>query len=103
MFRQWTGPIMTAFDRKEHPMKALSLAVLVTLSSFAVPAFANEADSDDIHGRTEFAVESALRERGVTASRVEEWGPLIRAWVSDGNGGSTMQFFDADTLQPVRG
>ena len=83
-------------------MKALSLAVLIAFSSLAAPAFADD-DNDDIHGRSEFAVESALRERGITASRVEEWGPLIRAWVSDGNGGSSMQFFDADTLQPVRG
>jgi hypothetical protein len=84
-------------------MKALSLAaVLAVIGLSVVPTFANEdGDNDSIHGRSAFAVESALRERGVVASSVEEWGGLIRAWVPDGNGGTTMLFFDADTLQRV--
>ena len=84
-------------------MKALSLAaVLAAVSLSVVPTFANEdGDNDSIHGRSAFAVESALRERGVIASGVEEWGGLIRAWVPNGNGGTTMELFDADTLQPV--
>ena len=82
-------------------MKALSVAVLAVLGLGVVPTFANEDGDVTIHGRSEFAVESALRERGVVASGVEEWGGLIRAWVSDGNGGTSMQFFDGDTLQPV--
>ena len=84
-------------------MKALSIATILTVTSFAiVPVFANEDDnSDDVHGRSAFAVQSALRDRGVDTSGVEEWGNLIRAYVSNGNGGTTMQLFDADTLQPV--
>ena len=86
-------------------MKALSLAaILAVVSLSVVPTFANEdGDNDSIHGRSAFAVESALRERGVVASGVEEWGGLIRAWIPNGDGGTTMQFFDADTLQPVQG
>ena len=84
-------------------MKALSIAVLLAVTSFtALPAFANEDDgSNDIHGRSEFAIQSALSERGVATSGVEEWGTLIRAWVPNGNGGTSMQLFDADTLEPV--
>lgn len=84
-------------------MKTLSIAVssivaLVGLS--VVPTFA-EDNGDSINGRSKFAIEAALRDQGVSTSGVEEWSGLIRAWVSDANGGTSMQFFDADTLQPV--
>ncbi len=81
-------------------MKALTIAVLVSAVGFtAVPAIAN--DDEMVHGRSPFAIESALRDRGVATSGVEEWGELIRAWVPSSTGGTTMQFFDPDTLQPV--
>lgn len=68
----------------------------------AAPAFANESDDEDtIHGRSKFAIETALRDRGVQTTGVEEWSGLIRAWVPNGHGGTSMLFFDADTLQPV--
>ena len=87
-------------------MKTLSItsvASIVALVGLSItPTFANEGDAEDtIHGRSTFAIESALRDLGVTTSGVEEWGGLIRAWVPNANGGTSMQFFDADTLQPV--
>ena len=81
-------------------MKRSSIALLVTMAGLVAAPGLAMADSD-IHGRSEFAIESALRAQGVQASGIESWGDYVRAYVSNGNGGSTMAFFDADTLQPV--
>lgn len=87
-------------------MKAFSITALtsaiVLLGMSVAPAFANESDAEEtINGRSKFAIEAALRDRGVETTGVEEWGGLIRAWVPNENGGTSMQLFDADTLQPV--
>lgn len=83
-------------------MKALSIATILAVACFSVlPTLADDSDTVTIHGRSAFAIESALRDRGVVTSGVEAWGGLIRAWVPNGSGGTTMQFFDADTLQPA--
>lgn len=82
-------------------MKSLSTAALVALAGLvAMPAMAM-ADTDIIHGRDDFVVESALRDNGTPVQSVEEWGPYIRAWVADADGHATMQFFDPDTLERV--
>ncbi len=80
-----------------------ALASLVVLAGMgAAPAFANESEAaDTINGRSKFAIETALRDQGVETTGVEEWSGLIRAWVPNGHGGTSMLFFDADTLQPV--
>lgn len=81
-------------------MKILSIATMLALASVSVaPAFAN--DDATVHGRSEFALVSALHDRGVVTTGVEAWGDLILAWVPNGNGGSAMAFFDPDTLQQV--
>jgi hypothetical protein len=87
-------------------MKTLSIAtVIAAIGLSVVPTFASgdslTSETYTINGSSEFALESALRDRGVAASHVEEWGSLVRAWVYDANGNVTMQFFDANTLQPV--
>ncbi|OAM76099.1 hypothetical protein [Devosia elaeis] len=81
-----------------------AIASAIALVGFSVaPTFANDDDNEDtIGGRSIFAIESALRDNGVVTSGIEEWGGLIRAWVPNANGGTSMLFFDADTLQPVR-
>lgn len=81
------------------------LAAIVTVIGIGVlPTFADQAEDDNtIHGRSPFALEADLRERGVIVSAVEEWGGLIRAWVPNGDGGVAMVFFDADSLQRVSG
>lgn len=81
-------------------MKFTSLAVIATVAGLAVLPGVAMADTE-IHGRSEFAVESALRAQGLSVSNVEEWGQYVRAYVRADNGATTMQFFDADTLQPV--
>ncbi len=81
-------------------MKTLSITTLVAIAGFtALPTLAM-ADTT-IHGRDEFALEAALLDRGVATERLEEWGGYVRAWVPNGAGGTSMQFFDPDTLQQV--
>ncbi|KKC34028.1 hypothetical protein [Devosia psychrophila] len=85
-------------------MKTFSIATIAAVVALTiVPSFAAEYDNenDTIVGRSKTLVEVALRERGVVTSGLEEWGGLIRAWVPNEDGGTSMQFFDADTLQPV--
>ena len=88
-------------------MKTFSIAAVLALASLSIaPAFASDngafnSDGATIHGRSEFALVSALHDRGVVASSVEAWGNLILAWVPNDNGGSTMVFFDPDNLQQV--
>lgn len=87
-------------------MKTLSIAAVLAVASVSIaPAFASDngafSNGATIHGRSEFALVSALHDRGVVTSGVEAWGDLILAWVPNANGGSTMIFFDPDNLQQV--
>ena len=74
----------------------IALAAMLGLST--LPASASDST---VHGYWEFSLESALSDRGVDATRVEEWGGLIRAFVRSPDGSTSMQFFDPDTLQQV--
>ena len=83
-------------------MKTFAIAAVVALAGLsALPVMANDNDNLDINGRSEFAIESALRDQGVAVTGVEEWGDYVRAWVATSDGGTTQQFFDIETLQPV--
>jgi hypothetical protein len=42
-----------------------------------------------------------LQQQGVNATGVEEWGDLVRAYVTLDDGRQVMQFFTAGSLQPV--
>ena len=94
---------MSVQRERNITMKTLSIAAILAVASFSIaPAFASDSgDGATIHGRSEFALVSALHDRGVTATGVEAWGDLILAWVPNDNGGSTMVFFDPDNLQQV--
>ena len=85
-------------------MKTLSITAVSSIVALiglgVVPTFATDAE-DTINGRSKFFIESALHDLGVNTSGVEEWGGMVRAWVPNENGGTSMQLFDADTLQPV--
>lgn len=84
-------------------MKKITLAaVLVAAGLAAVPGVAMANDtSDSIFGRSEMGLEAALKSQGVDVAGVEEWGHYVRAWVKNGDGTTSMQFFDPDTLQSV--
>jgi hypothetical protein len=83
-------------------MKTLSIAaVLAVLGLTAVPAFAAENEIGTVHGRPMNALERSLLDRGMVAAGFEEWGALIRAWVPNDKGGTSMVLLDPDTLDPV--
>ena len=83
-------------------MKTLSMVtVLAVVGLTAVPAFALDTQSDTVHGRSKNAIERGLQDRGIATSGFEEWGDLIRAWVPNEQGGTSMVFLDPDTLELV--
>lgn len=71
----------------------IALVAAATLAGAAAPAFAEGFDSDLAVAR--------LQDQGVNASDAEEWGDLVRAYVTNADGQTVMQFFTADTLTPV--
>lgn len=86
----------------------LALAALVsTLGFTAAPASAAAAPfcfgSDNDHEISDNLDRYAalLKEQGVKASSIEEWGGCIRAYVTDSAGHTTIVFFDPDSLQQV--
>lgn len=82
-------------------MKTLTLASVIAVAAMAfAPALATASDTL-IQGRSDVAIERALIDQGVAVISVEEWGGYVRAYVSNDNGGTTMAFFDPDTLQQV--
>jgi hypothetical protein len=44
---------------------------------------------------------SRLHDQGVNATSVEEWGGLVRAFVTQDDGRQVMQFYTPGTLQQV--
>ena len=42
-----------------------------------------------------------LRQQGYNVESVEPWGGCVKAFITDPGGGSHMQFFDPDTLEPL--
>jgi hypothetical protein len=78
---------------------AASIA-LVLLSS---AAFASEdAENDDIHGRSPAAITANLAEyHGIIADRVEAWGDKIIVHISDENGVNRVLYLNKDTLRPL--
>jgi hypothetical protein len=82
----------------------LKIALLVAGIALApMASFANDDyyETDDIHGRSIFALTAALADKGIDAERVEEWGGAIRVFVRDANGSSSMVLVNKDTLQPI--
>ena len=83
-------------------MKTLSIVtVLAVIGLSVVPAFALDTDLDTVHGKPTNALERSLRDRGIVTSGFEEWSGLIRAWVPNDQGGTSMVFLDPDTLELV--
>ena len=85
-----------------------TLAVLIaaTALSAAAPAYADTNSvfgngSDDMRDMLADSVVLDLRAKGINATEVEEWGGLIRAFVTSENGAQTMQLFTPGTLTQV--
>ena len=86
-----------------------TLAVLIaaTALSAAAPAYAGSSYSvfgDGSDQMREMIADSKLkdlRDKGVNATSIEQWGNLILAFVVDDNGHQTIQLFTPGTLTQV--
>lgn len=84
----------------------IALIAAASISAVAVPAF---ADTNSVFGSGDndqqewFAgsIVNRLNEQGVNATSVEQWGGLIRAYVTLEDGSQVMQFYTPGTLQQV--
>jgi hypothetical protein len=91
----------------------IALLTAATLVGAAAPAFAENdsgigLDDFDSEELDESAYETAnqntlsrLRDQGVNATSVEDWGGLVRAFVTQDDGRQVMQFYTPGTLQQV--
>lgn len=83
----------------------IAAVAALSLAGFAAPAFADTGSVDShevtIHDYSPANLISRLHDKGVTATRVEQWGPLVRAFVTLDDGTQAMQLFTPDYLQPV--
>jgi hypothetical protein len=75
----------------------VALATVAAMAGIALPAMASESTS----GFDADYVLSELQAQGVNASRVEEWGTLVRAFVTTADGRQVMQYFEPVTLKPA--
>jgi hypothetical protein len=91
----------------------IALLAAASLVGVAAPAFA-ENDSgiglEDFNGEemdqsayetSAQTILSRLHDQGVNATSVEEWGGLVRAFVTQDDGRQVMQFYTPGTLQQV--
>jgi len=82
----------------------IAILTAATLLGAAAPAFADtnaSGDSYDILDDNSDAILASLQAQGINASSVEDWGTLVRAYVTQADGSQVMQYFDANTLGPV--
>ena len=91
----------------------IALVAVATLAGAAIPAYA-EAETatglDDFNGdemdqsgydTAAQNILSRLRDKGIDASAVEDWGGLVRAFVTTEDGRQVMQFFAPGSLEQV--
>ena len=82
----------------------IALIAAAAMAGVAAPAMADTAFGDGSPEMREFVADSIvsrLQNQGVAATEVEEWGDLVRAYVTGADGTQTMQLFTAGSLQPV--
>jgi hypothetical protein len=82
---------------------SLSLvAALVAVAGLATPVLAQSiSGSDSSDDFNEELVLQQLRDRGVPATEVQEWGNKVQATITLADGSSSFAYFDADTLRPL--
>lgn len=75
----------------------IALATSAALVGIAVPAMAleNSSNFDADYVLTE------LQAQGINATGVQEWGTLVRAFVTTADGRQVMQYFEPVTLKPA--
>jgi len=82
----------------------IALIASAAMVGVAAPAMADTAFGTGTPELREFIADSilvSLQQQGVNATDVEEWGDLVRAFVTNPDGTQSMQLFTAGSLQPV--
>jgi len=82
----------------------IALVAAASMVGVAAPAMADTAFGDGTPEMREFIADSILvrlQQQGVAATDVEEWGDLVRAFVTNPDGTQSMQLFTPGLLQPV--
>ncbi|KKC37846.1 hypothetical protein WH87_09180 [Devosia epidermidihirudinis] len=81
----------------------IALLTAASLAGVAAPAYASAFGdvSPEFRSFVADSIVADLNQKGVHATSVEEWGDLIRAYVTNDNGTQTMEFFTPGSLQPV--
>lgn len=91
----------------------IALVAVASMASVAAPAFAftdtGSGSSAGVFGEGSAehrewmadTILTRLQQQGVKATSVEEWGGLVRAYVTQPDGTQAMQFFAPDTLAPA--
>tara|TARA_R110000765_G_C18460778_1_gene549738 strand:- start:25 stop:294 length:270 start_codon:yes stop_codon:yes gene_type:complete len=83
--------------------KCSRVVIAVAILGTTMPAWANASgDSYDVLDDNSSTIISVLREQGIDATAVEDWGDQVRAFVRLKDGSEVMQYFDLDTLPPVK-
>ncbi|KKB76157.1 hypothetical protein VW29_20625 [Devosia limi DSM 17137] len=84
----------------------IALIAVAGVAGITVPAFAAPVlpyDNSDLAG-SDWPADSVLarlQAQGVAATGVEQWGGLVRAYVTLEDGSQVMQFFAPDSLNRV--
>ena len=84
----------------------IALLAVASISAVAVPAY---ADTNGVFGSGDNeaqdwvadSIVTRLQQQGVNATSVEEWGGLVRAYVTLEDGTEVMQFFTPGSLEQI--
>ncbi|MGV8832668.1 MAG: hypothetical protein ACOH2N_11895 [Devosia sp.] len=81
----------------------IALVTATALLGAAAPAMAGAFGDGAPEARDDTAayILTSLQHKGVDATSVEEWGDLVRAYVTQADGTESMQLFTPTLLQPV--
>jgi hypothetical protein len=78
------------------------LAALVAVAGLATPVLAQSSGtSTSDKSFDDEAVLQQLRDRGVPATNVQEWGDKLQATITLADGSSSFAYFEPDTLRPI--
>jgi len=82
-----------------------SAALVIALLAIVAPAMAlqpPQSDAPRLLESEQAAIIAALKQQGINATDVEQWGDYVRAFVVKDDGSISMQLFEQDRLKPVR-
>lgn len=84
----------------------IALLAVASISAVALPAYADTtgvfgSGDNEAHDWVADTILTRLQQDGVKATSVEEWGGLVRAYVTLEDGSEVMQFYTPGTLDQI--